>query len=74
MSVVPASDCPDLTALPATVRGIVDERRFGGLTAYDTRRVVYGAERRAILTHSPNCTVPGPRVRLTTLAKAGRTG
>ena len=50
---VPASDCPDLTALPATVRGIVDERRFGGLTAYDTRRVVYGAERRAILTHSP---------------------
>jgi hypothetical protein len=27
---VPASDCPDLTALPATVRGIVDERRFGG--------------------------------------------
>ena len=32
---------------------IVDEDRFGGLTAYDTRRDVYGAERRAILTHSP---------------------
>ena len=50
---VPASDCPDLTALPASVRTIVDRERFGGLTAYDTRREVYGAERRAILTHSP---------------------
>ena len=50
---VPASDCPDLTALPASVRTIVDRERFGGLTAYDTRREVYGAGRRAILTHSP---------------------
>ena len=50
---VPASDCPDLTALPASARAIVDKERFGGLTAYDTRRAAYGAERRAILTHSP---------------------
>jgi transposase len=50
---VPASDCPDLIALPASQRSIVDKQRFGGLTAYDTRRTVYGAERRAILTHSP---------------------
>ncbi len=50
---VPASDCPDLTALPASKRTIVDRERFGGLTAYDTRRAVYGAERRAIQTHSP---------------------
>jgi hypothetical protein len=50
---VPASDCPDLTALPASVRTVVDQERFGGLTACDTRREVYGAERRAILTHSP---------------------
>src|SRR6266516_2182765 len=49
----PASDCPDLTSLPASARVIVDEQRFAGLTACDTRRVVYGAERRAILTHSP---------------------
>ena len=27
---VPASDCPDLTALPAAVRTVVDEDRFGG--------------------------------------------
>jgi transposase len=50
---VPASDCPDLTALPASARSIVDGQRFGALTAYDTRRVVYGTDRRAILTHSP---------------------
>ena len=39
---VPASDCGDLTALPAAARAIVDEGRFGGLTAHDTRRQVYG--------------------------------
>ena len=35
---VPASDCPDLLALPASARSIVDADRFGQLTAYDTRR------------------------------------
>src|SRR6266568_3667716 len=50
---VPASDCPDLTALPARVRAVADEQRFGGLTAYDTRREAYGTQRRTILTHSP---------------------
>jgi transposase len=50
---VPASDCPDLIALPASKRSLVDKDRFGGLTAFDTRREVYGAGRRAILTHSP---------------------
>ena len=49
---VPASDCRDLLAVPASARPVVDADRFG-LTAYDTRRVVYGTERRAILTHSP---------------------
>src|SRR5712671_2371076 len=37
---VPASDCPDLTSLPATARSIVSQQRFGGLTACDTRREV----------------------------------
>ena len=45
---VPASGCPDLTALPATARSVVDEGRFGALTAFDTRREVYGTGRRAI--------------------------
>ena len=70
---VPASDCPDLTALPATVRSIVDQNRFGGLTAYDTRRTVYGAQRRAVLTHSPELHDSQARgFEGTTLAKAGK--
>jgi transposase len=70
---VPASDCPDLTALPASVRTVVDQQRFGGLTAYDTRRVVYGTERRAILTYSPELHESQARgFTGTTLAKAGR--
>src|ERR1017187_2352460 len=70
---VPASDCPDLTALPASVRVLVDQPRFGDLTAYDPRRVVYGAERRAILTHSPELHESQARgLDGTTLAKAGK--
>jgi transposase len=70
---VPASDCPDLTALPASVRTVVGKDRFGGLTAYDTRRAVYGAERRAILTHSPELRDSQARgFDGTTLAKAGK--
>jgi transposase len=70
---VPASDCPDLTALPASARAVVDQDRYGGLTAFDTRRVVYGAERRAILTHSPELGDSQARgFDGTTLAKAGR--
>jgi transposase len=69
---VPASDCPDLTALPASARAIVDQERFGGLTAYDTRRAVYGTDRRAILTYSPELHQSQARgFTGTTLAKAG---
>ena len=70
---VPASDCPDLLALPAAVRSIVDPDRFGQLSAYDTRRVLYGTERRTILTHSPELHEHQARgFTGTTLAKAGR--
>src|SRR6266545_1838489 len=70
---VPASDCPDLTALPASKRTVVDRERFGGLTAYNTRRAGYGAERRAILTHSPELRESQARgFDGTTLAKAGK--
>jgi len=70
---VPASDCPDLTALPSSARTAVDMDRFGGLTACDTRRTVYGAERRAILTHSPELREAQARgFDGTTLAKAGQ--
>jgi transposase len=70
---VPASDCPDLTALPASARAVVDEDRFGGLTGYDTRREVYGTGRRAILTHSPELhAAQAAGFDGTTLAKAGK--
>ena len=70
---VPASDCPDLTALPASARAIVDRERFGGLTAFGTRREVYSAGRRAILTHSPELHQSQARgFDGTTLAKAGK--
>ena len=70
---VPASDCPDLTALPASVRSVVDADRFGGLTAFDTRRQVYGIDRRAILTHSPQLHQAQARgFEGTTLTKVGR--
>src|SRR6266542_3466706 len=70
---VPASDCRDLLAVPASARTVVDEDRFGHLTAYDTRRAIYGTERRAILTHSPELHQHQARgFEGTTLAKAGR--
>ena len=70
---VPISDCADLAALPASARSVVDADRFGGLTAYDTRREVYGTERRAILTHSPELHDSQARgFEHTTLAKAGK--
>ena len=62
---------PDRAARLA--RAVVDEDRFGGLTAYDTRREIYGTERRTILTHSPELHEKQARgFTGTTLAKAGR--
>src|SRR6266536_613855 len=70
---VPASDCPDLLTIPARRLAVLDEGRFGGLTGYDTRREVYGAQRRAILTHSPQLHAAQARsFDGTTLAKATR--
>jgi transposase len=70
---VPASDCRDLLTVPAAARSVVDAGRFGRLSAYDTRRVVYGTDRRAILTHSPELHEHQARgFDSTTLAKATR--
>ncbi|MGH3570092.1 MAG: IS1634 family transposase, partial [Pseudonocardia sp.] len=68
---VPPSDCPDLLALPATDRHVVDSERFAGLTALETRRNIYGAERRVVLTHSPTLHAAQSRGFDQTLAKAG---
>ena len=68
---VPPSDCPDLLALPASDRTVVDPDRFAGLTATETRRTVYGTDRRVVLTHSPTLHAAQTRGFDQTLAKAG---
>jgi len=67
---IPPSDCVDLLALPATDRRIVDANRFAALTALETRRVVYGTDRRVILTHSPSLHAAQQVGFAQTLAKA----
>jgi len=69
---VPPSDVPDLLALPSRRRRIVDADRFGALTALDTRREIYGTERRVVLTHSPTLHAKQSAGFDQTLAKAGR--
>ncbi len=68
---VPPSDVPDLLALPARRRRVVDAERLGGLTALEARREVYGTERRVVLTHSPTLHAKQSRGFDQTLAKAG---
>ncbi len=70
---VPPSDCPDLLALSAADRKPVDKKRYPGVTAIDTRRVVYGQDRRVVLTHSQNLHNDQARSFTdTTLAKVGQ--
>ena len=70
---IPPSDCADLLAVPAARRRLVDADRFEGLSAYQTRREVYGTDRRVILTHSPTLHEAQARgFTGTTLAKACR--
>jgi transposase len=64
------SDCPDLLALPAADRRPVDPDRYPGLTAIDTRRTVFGKQRRVLLTHSPTLHEGQSRGLDQTLAKA----
>ena len=56
--------------MPARDRRIVDADRFAGLSALETRRVVYGADRRVILTHSPSLHAAQQVGFAQTLAKA----
>jgi transposase len=69
---VPPSDVPDLLALPASRRRIVDADRFAGLSALQTRRVIYGRPRRVVLTHSPTLHAAQQAGLDQTLAKAAR--
>jgi transposase len=50
---LPPSDFPGLLAISARRFRPVDAERYPGLTAFDTRGVALGAERRLIVVHSP---------------------
>ena len=69
---VPPSDHPDLISLPATDRALVDDQRFPGVTACETRKVVLGADRRTVLTHSPSLHAAQQAGFAQTLARATR--
>jgi transposase len=76
---LPPSDHPELLAVSARRYRPVDPDRYPGLTAFDTRGVALGAERRLIVTHSATLhakqargfdqTLAGARRRLTELAE-----
>jgi transposase len=51
---LPPSSFPDLLAVPARRRHPVDPDTYPGLSAYDTRAMVFGIDRRVVLTHSGN--------------------
>lgn len=51
---LPPSDHPDLLAVPKSRYRVVDRERFPGLRAFETTKVVFGQERRIVVTHSEN--------------------
>ena len=69
---LPPSDFGDLLALPARRRHLVDAEKFPGLSAFDTRAMVFGTDRRVILTHSPSLHAAQARGFDQTLAKTLR--
>jgi transposase len=66
------SQHPDLLAIPARRYRLVDQARFGGLTAVETTAEALGATRRVIVTHSPTFHARQARSFAQTLAKAER--
>ena len=49
---LPPSDHPDLLAVPHSRYRIVDKDRFPALRAFETTKVIFGIERRIVVTHS----------------------
>jgi transposase len=69
---LPPSWHPALLAIPGRRYRLVDQDRFGGLTAVEATAEALGATRRVILTHSPTFHARQARGLDQTLAKAGR--
>ena len=69
---LPPSDHPDLLTVPISRYNVVDAERFGGLVAFETRKVVFGVERRLVCCHSDGLHAKQSRGFSQTLAKAHR--
>src|SRR6266566_1073610 len=66
------SQHPDLLAIPTRRYRVVDQARFGGLTAVEATAQALGTGRRVIITHSPTFHARQARGFDQTLAKAER--
>jgi transposase len=69
---LPPSDHPDLLAVAPDRYRPVDKARFGGLIAFETTKVIFGVQRRIVVTHSQNLHDKQSRGFDQTLAKARR--
>ena len=69
---LPPSDFGDLLAVSARRRRPVNPEKFPGLSAHDTRALVFGTDRRVILTHSETLHTAQSRGFDQTLAKTLR--
>lgn len=69
---LPPTDHPDLLALGKDRYRAVDQRRFPGLSAFETRKIVFGIERRIVVTHSETLHQKQLAGFAQTLAKARR--
>jgi transposase len=69
---LPPSDHPDLMAVPKSRYKVVDKKRFPGVRAFETTKVVFGRQRRIVVTHSQNFHDEQARGFEQTLAKARR--
>lgn len=69
---LPPSDHPDLLAVAKNRYRAVDKTRFPGLSAFETTKVIFGVERRVVITHSQNLHDKQSRGFDQTLGKARR--
>jgi len=69
---LPPSDHPDLLAVAKSRYRPVDPGRFPGLSAFETKKSVFGTERRIVVTHSQTLHDKQSAGFDQTLAKAGR--
>lgn len=69
---IPPSDHLDLMAVPKSRYKTVDAKRFPGVRAFETTKVVFGAQYRIVVTHSQNFHDEQAASFEQTLAKARR--